>query len=100
MRAVISGASLYLRPRRKTSKKRGGSKMFKRASVTPFLLILTKNATWRVAGGREGTLVVFSLMLFVRLTFLTEWFSIGIERPVRVQEILLRHGKLFPTLAQ
>jgi hypothetical protein len=41
IRAVMSGASVKLRPRKNASKNRGGSKIFSFTSITLFSLILT-----------------------------------------------------------
>src|SRR5208282_561180 len=76
MRAVISGASLNLRPRRKASKKRGGSKMLSFTSVTRWSRTRTNKPPSPSTRARTSTLMVLA---FMRFALFPESFGVSIE---------------------
>src|SRR5271157_5938174 len=76
MRAVISGASLNLRPRRKASKKRGGSKMLSFTSMTRWSRIRTNKPPSPSTRARRSTLMVLAFMGFA---LFPERFGVRIE---------------------
>src|SRR5208337_523508 len=76
MRAVISGASLNLRPRRKASKKRGGSKMLSFTSVTRWSRTRTNKPPSPSTRARTSTLMVLA---FMRFALFPERFGVSIK---------------------
>src|SRR5271157_1385074 len=76
MRAVISGASSNLRPRRKASKKRGGSKMLSFTSVTRWSRTRTNSPPSPSTRARTSTLMVLA---FMRFALFPESFGVSIE---------------------
>src|SRR5208283_321227 len=96
MRAVISGASLNLRPRRKASKKRGGSKMLSFTSMTRWSRIRTNKPPSPSTRARKSTLMVLA---FMRFALFPECFGVGIEGTEGAHKFRLGDAQGGPTRA-
>src|SRR5208283_2715216 len=96
MRAVIAGASLNLRPRRKASKKRGGSKMLSFTSVTRWSRTRTNRPPSPSTRARQSTLMVLAFMGFA---LFPERFRVGIEGTEGTHELRLGGAKGGPACA-
>src|SRR3989339_2027213 len=88
MRAVMSGASVKLRPLRKASKKRGGSKIFNRTRVTtPSLtrMLIPPSPSTRA---RYLTIIFLPVMGFA---LLAKGGGVGIKGPEGPHQVGLAH---------
>src|SRR5271157_772635 len=96
MRAVISGASSNLRPRRKASKKRGGSKMLSFTSVTRWSRTRTNKPPSPSTRARTSTLMVLAFMGFA---LFPERFGVRVEGTEGAHELRLGDAQGGPARA-
>src|SRR5512143_2828118 len=87
MRAVRSGASVKWRPRRKASKKRGGSKTFSAAAVTRPFRIFTESPASPSTRARASTVIVLGGRALMGLARFPERLGGRVEGPVDPDEI-------------
>src|SRR3989339_921197 len=90
MRAVISGASVKLRPFKKASKKRGGSKIFNRTRVTAPSLTRMSIPPSPSTRARYLTMIFLAVMGFA---LLAKGGGVGVKGPEGPHQVGLAHAQ-------
>src|SRR5277367_2854874 len=97
MRAVMSGASLYARPRKNASKKRGGSKMRSSALCTRLSRMTTVSPPSPSTRARLSTLIVLRAMA---LGLHAERLGVGVEGAIEPMQVAFGRTELGQLLRQ